>query len=547
MLAALTLALPLAGAQQPALAVPSAEQLAWQDFELGMFIHFGPNTWSGLEYDDLSVPLAALNPEHLYTNQWCAVAQAMGARYLVFTAKHAGGFCWWPTDTTDYSVRSIPWRDGQGDVLADLAASCAKYKLRLGVYLSPSDRTHGAGGGGKCDTPEAQAAYDRIYRRQLEEVLSGYGEMVEVWFDGSIVVPVGDILERHAAKAIVFQGPHANIRWVGNEDGFAPDPCWNAVRGADEDVRRGVATAAHGTPDGDRWLPVECDARLRDTWFWNPRNAESLKSVEQLLEMYEQSVGRGANLLLNHAPDPSGLIPSADARRAGQFGAEVKRRYGSGLAETAGRGPELELRLAAPQTVDAVILMEELALGERVRAWQVEGEVEGAWTPLCAGTAIGHKRIARFAPAAVSALRLRVTASAAEPRLRRFAAFHTAPAPATALPALQKIGEFGPQVFGTDWTTFDLDLTPLLPAAGEYELALQETGGEGKLVVQSLVMLFDDVERYRFIRAPGVAKNYSLKIENLGARVVARITARAPRGASGDILLRPLAAGAAPR
>ena len=153
----------------------------------------------------------------LDTDQWVAAAEAMGAKYIVCVAKHVGGFCMWQTETTDYGVKSLSWRGGKGDVLADLATSCRKRGMKLGVYLSPCDRKHGAGVGGRCGSPEAQKVYSKIYRQQLTEVLSRYGDIVEVWFDGSNVIEVGDILKKFASRAMVFQGPHATIRWVGNE------------------------------------------------------------------------------------------------------------------------------------------------------------------------------------------------------------------------------------------------------------------------------------------------------------------------------------------
>lgn len=257
------LAGPAAGLDAPAaVAKPTPEQAAWQQCEIGMFIHFSMNTWLDREYDDLSWPLAKFNPTKLDTDQWVAAAEAMGAKYIVFVAKHVGGFCTWQTETTDYGVKDTPWRGGKGDVMADLAESCRKRNIKLGVYLSPADRKQGAGVGGRCGDEEAQRRYDKIYRQQLTELLSRYGEMYEVWFDGSNVVEVGDILKKHAPHAMIFQGPHATIRWVGNESGVAPYPAWNAV--SEEAARSGVATARHGNPDGDAWLPNECDARI----FW---------------------------------------------------------------------------------------------------------------------------------------------------------------------------------------------------------------------------------------------------------------------------------------
>jgi len=349
------------------------------------------------------------------------VAEDMGAKYIIFVAKHTGGFCWWQTQTTDYSIGHTPWRDGKGDVLADLAASCKKHGMKLGIYVSPADLQFGAGGGGKCKTPEAQAVYNKIYRQQLTEVLSRYGEMMEVWFDGSIVVDVADILAKYAPKAMVFQGPQATIRWVGNENGIAPYPAWNSV--SEKDGKSGVATAEHGNPNGAMWLPNECDARIRKHWFWNSKNANTLKSVDQLMDMYYKSVGHGAVLLLNQTPDTTGLIPETDAKRGAEFGAEIKRRLGSSIAETTGRGNQVELKLPRPTKIDHVVIMEDITQGERIREYVVEGQVDGKWQKLSSGTAVGHKKIDRIKPATVHTIRLRVIQSAAKPTIRKLAAY----------------------------------------------------------------------------------------------------------------------------
>lgn len=407
----------------PKLCRPTPQQVAWQDFEVGMFIHFAPSTWQDQEYDDLSTPLDKINPEKLDTDRWVHAAEVMGAKYIVFVAKHVGGFCMWPTDTTDYGIRNTPWWGGKGDVLGDLAESCRKRGMPLGVYLSPQDRKHGAEVSGKCKTPDEQAAYNKLYRQQLTEVLSRYGRMVEVWFDGSNVIEVGDILKQYAPAAMIFQGPYATIRWVGNEDGFAPYPAWNAV--PEEIWRACKATAEHGDSDGTIWLPNECDARMRRHWFWNTKNAPTLKTVDHLMDMYYRSVGHGANLLLNHTPDTSGLIPEADVRRGAEFGAEVKRRFGRSLAEISGTGMVVELKLSAAREIDHIITMEDIRQGERVRAYVIEGRVGGEWVELASGSAVGHKKIDRIHPVEVSRVRLRVTASSAEPVIRRLAVYDT--------------------------------------------------------------------------------------------------------------------------
>jgi alpha-L-fucosidase len=411
-----------ANGQEPKLARPTPDQAAWHDCEIGMFIHFAPNTWRDLDGDDLQLPLEKMNPEKLDTDQWVATAEAMGAKYIVFVAKHVGGFCMWRTDTTDYGIASTPWRGGKGEVLKELAESCRKRGMKLGVYLSPCDRKHGASVGGRCPTKESQEKYATLYRQQLTEVLTRYGEMFEIWFDGSNVIQVGDLLRKFAPHAMVFQGPNATIRWVGNEGGFAPYPAWNSL--PSQAARSGVAVASHGNPDGDAWLPNECDVSIRANWFWKSKNAGTLKSLDDLVKLYYRSVGHGAVLLLNVTPDTTGLIPAADVKRCTEFGAEIRRRFGKSLAETNGTGPLITLTLEKPAKIDHVIVMESISQGERVRQYVIEGLVGDAWRELCAGTAIGHKKIDQFEAVQVRQVRLRVIKAAATPQIRKLAIYN---------------------------------------------------------------------------------------------------------------------------
>lgn len=403
------------------LAVPTSAQAAWHDLEVGMFIHIAPQTWQDTEVDTMQTPLSAINPEKLDTDQWVRVGESMGAKYIVFVAKHEGGFCWWQTDSTDFGVKNTPWRRGKGDVLADLSKSCAARGMKLGVYLSPQDKKHDVTIGGKAKDPAKQGEYEHVFRQQLTEVLSRYGEMIEVWFDGSLVFDVGDILERHAPKAVVFQGPQATIRWVGNEEGVAPYPSWNSVKEAVEGKKWGDYTASDGDPEGTRWLPNECDARIRSTWFWKTSNENTLKSVDHLVDMYGRSVGRGGVLLLNNTPDRTGQIPEGDARRSAEFGAAIERRYGVAVADTSGEGAEFVVQPSAPTKIDRVVLMEDITRGERVRRYALEAQVDGEWRPLAEGTAIGHKRIERFPATTVQAVRLKIHESVGVARIRKFA------------------------------------------------------------------------------------------------------------------------------
>ena len=529
-------------------ALPSPAQRAWQDLQVGMFIHFAPNTWQEREYDDRSTPLATIDPD-IDTDQWVDTAAGLGATYVVLVAKHAGGFCLWQTATTDYSIKSTPWRGGRGDVLADLAASCAHRNLRLGVYLSPRDDAQGAANAGRCATPERQAAYDLLCRQQLTELLTRYGPIVELWLDGSSVVPTGDLVHRHAPDAMVFQGPQATIRWVGNEDGFAPYPAWNGL--ARTDAATGIATALHGDPDGDVWMPLEVDVSLRrPNWFWSTQNHVNLLSVDQLLEIYYRSVGRGAQLLLNVTPDRTGHIPAADAARVREFGDEVRRRFGTPLAETSGAraadepgagGGGLALRALTlqlpngPRRVDHVVLQEDLAGGERIRAYRIEGLVDGTWTLLGTGSAIGHMRIHPVGPVTASALRVDCTRSAGPPLLRRLAVFDTgaAPPPTWEQPA---------QLWADDavgaWADgrCDVDLTRKIPAAAQYRLRFVGAGGEA-VSLSEVMLTFGGAGQPHLVRAaPGRRDVLLLTIPGLGQPIVLR--ARVRGAARGTLLLQ---------
>jgi alpha-L-fucosidase len=460
-----------------ALATPSPQQVAWQDLELGMFVHFAPNTWQNLESDDLSTPLSKIDPVALNTDQWAEAAVGLGARYIVFVAKHQGGFCMWQTDTTEYSIRNTPWKNGKGDVLAEVAGSCKKYGLKLGAYVCPRDDHFGAGTGGICKTPELQAKYDAMYREQLTEVWTRYGELVEIWFDGSSNTPVGDLLERYQPDAMIFQGPQATIRWVGNEDGFAPYPCWNSIDAGL--ARRGTATALDGEPDGSAWLPSEVDVSIRrPDWFWHTDNENKVLSLEQLLSIYYRSVGRGAQLLLNIPANREGLLAQKDCRVAAALGKEIQRRFGEPIATMRGSGRSIVLALAEPARIDTVVLQERIASGERVRAYRIEGQrdTDGSWTLLGQGSAIGHKRIQPVSAQVVRALRLVVPDAVDEPMIRTFAAFDTQVAPPADWDAPSAM--WSPDLVGA-WAdgVFALDLGKQINVAAQYVLRFHPLDG----------------------------------------------------------------------
>jgi len=413
--------------QAPAvkLAQPTPQQYAWHEQERIMFVCLDPCTWQGREYDNHSTPLSAINPSQLDTDQWCRAAKLWGAKEILFVAKHTGGFCWWQTETTKYGIKDTAWKGGKGDVLAELSVSCRKHGLNLGIYVYPGDDTWGApmGSGGRTKDPSKQEAYNRVFRQQMTEVLTRYGKITEVWFDGSCVIDVSDLLKQHAADSVVFQGPQATIRWPGTESGRLPYPAWNSLPG--KDLMTGVSTAAHSNPDGDAWAPLEADTTLYNhNWFWSAENEKKRKSLDELMDIYYKSAGRGGVLLLNSTPNTNGLIPADDLKLYEAFGREIERRFSRPVAEITGqRGAVVELALLRPTLINHVVLMEDYREGERIREYAVEGLSDGQWKELSQGTSIGRKKIDRFRPAQVSRVRLRVTKSAAEPIIRRLALF----------------------------------------------------------------------------------------------------------------------------
>ena len=390
-----------------------------------MFVCLDPCTWQGREYDNHSTPLSAINPRQLDTDQWCRAAKLWGAKEILFVAKHTGGFCWWQTETTKYGIKDTAWKAGQGDVVAELSASCRKHGLNLGIYVYPGDDTWDApmGSGGRTKDPSKQEAYNRVFRQQMTEVLTRYGKITEVWFDGSCVIDVSDLLKQHAADGVIFQGPQATIRWPGTESGRLPDPAWNSLPA--KDLLTGVATVAQSNPDGDAWAPLEADTTLYNhNWFWAADNEKKRKSLDELMDIYYKSAGRGGVLLLNSTPNTNGLIPADDLKLYEAFGQEIERRFSRPVAEITGRrGTVVELALPRPALINHVVLMEDYREGERIREYAVDGLSEGQWKELSQGTSVGRKKIDRFRPEQVSRLRLRVTKSAAEPIIRRLAVF----------------------------------------------------------------------------------------------------------------------------
>lgn len=410
-LAGLALALLLA-AQNFVDMRPTPQQAAWQDLEIGVLIHFGPNSFMDREWGDGAADPQVFNPPQLDASQWVAAAKAAGARYLVLVAKHHDGFCLWPTAQTAYSVKASPWRNGHGDLVREVADAARRQGLRFGVYLSPWDRHE--------PRYASNAQYDDYYRKELTELVTRYGEIAEFWLDGAgSEGHVYDFdsyvktLRTYQPNALIFADvgflQYGDIRWVGNESGFAPEENWNVVD------RLGYL----------RWRPAEADTPLRtDHWFWHPNDEKSLKSLAELVETYHKTVGRGAQLMLGLAPDKRGLLPESDVARLKEFGAEIRRIYGEpdadGPEESWSSAAPLEIAAKEPMTFDCAMVMERLSGGQRVERYAIEAWDGERWRPLATGATIGHKKIDMFPRTTARRVRLRIIDASAPPLIRRF-------------------------------------------------------------------------------------------------------------------------------
>lgn len=456
--------------------LPSDAQLRWHAYEQIMFVHLSPATWQGREYDNGSTPLSAIQLSGLDTDQWCEVAKSWGARMIIFVAKHAGGFCWWQTETTDYGIRNVSWKDGEGDVLGELAASTKKYGLDLGIYVYPGDEQWGAGigSGGITKEPSRQEEYNLVFRKQLTEVLTNYGRISEVWFDGNCHIPVEDILKEHAAEAVIFQGKMASLRWVGNEDGIAPYPNWYTLK--NPDLKTGTSTALHSDIRGDAYAPVEVDVPLLKNgghkWFWAPNTDHLLMSTDQLMDIYYKSVGRGAVLLLNSSPDTTGLIPKSHVEVYQKFGEELTRRFSEPLITQSGNDEILELNFSVLTDVNHLVLQENLKGGQKIRKYTIEGLHDGEWFEIYEGSSIGSKKIDYFPTERLQKLRVRILESSGSyPQLSASAYQIEIPVSENKSHIEQTIiGTWDTQTYENEWKEVSFDLTKYLNKIGEYEL-----------------------------------------------------------------------------
>lgn len=404
---------------------PSRAQLDWQRDELAMFIHFGVNTFTDREWGDGKESPAIFDPSALDPRQWARVARTAGFRAMVLTAKHHDGFCLWPTATTAHSVRSSPWKGGRGDVVREFVDACRVEGLRPGLYLSPWDRNAGVYG----DSPR----YNDFYVRQLTELLTQYGEIHEVWFDGANGEgPNGrrqeydwdrtwSAVRALQPEAVVFSDAGPDVRWIGNERGVAGETNWSTVdprivpvpgMTGDEVMR----SLQEGDRDGTVWRPGETDVSIRPGWFHHPAEDGRVKSVDDLVGIYFTSVGRNSKLLLNVPPTRAGLLHETDVARLTGMRARLDALFADDLAQgaeprwrmTSATAAEGVLELPRAARVGVIDLREDIRQGQRVARYRVDGMVDGTWRELSRGTTIGYRKLDRITPTALAAVRMHV-------------------------------------------------------------------------------------------------------------------------------------------
>lgn len=444
-------------APEAILPIPEPKQVEWQKMETYAFVHFGLNTFNDREWGYGDSDPKTFNPSRLNCEQWVQTFVNAGMKGVILTAKHHDGFCLWPTQLTEYCIRNTPYKDGKGDVVRELSDACKKYGIKFAVYLSPWDRNQANYG-----SPE----YVEYFYKQLNELLTNYGNVFEIWFDGA---NGGDgwyggakdsrtidrktyydypraykMIDELQPQAVVFSDGGPGCRWVGNENGFAGATNWSFLRAGE--VYPGYSKyreLQYGHSDGNQWVAAECDVSIRPGWFYHPEEDDHVKSVDQLTDLYYRSVGHNATLLLNFPVDREGLIHKTDSANAVNFHKNVKKQLAHNLLsniipkvsdERGGKysaksitdgkydtywatndsiaTATIEFDLPQTEKINRMLIQEYIPLGQRVKSFIIEYNKDGEWLPVKLNeetTTIGYKRLLRFETVSTDKLRLRVT------------------------------------------------------------------------------------------------------------------------------------------
>lgn len=450
-------------APAPVFPIPSENQLKYHNMEMNAFIHFTTNTFTDLEWGYGDESPGIFNPTALDVGQWVRTLKDAGFQGIILTTKHHDGFCLWPSAFTEHSVKNSPWKNGKGDLVKELSDECRKEGIKFGIYVSPWDRNHAAYG----DT-----AYITYYRNQLHELLTQYGPVFEMWFDGANggdgyyggareTRKINGSTYYHwpvtiaGAKALqpdmlFFSDAGPDLRWVGNERGIAGEENWNTIN--NDTLFAGKAgiekLLGTGSEDGNKWIPAEVDVSIRPGWFYHQKEDSLVKSPQKLFDIYLTSVGRGSTLLLNVPPDRRGLIHENDVKSLQGFRAILDSVFKTDLAKNAqvsssvyrGNAREysaamvndgnqqsywatddgvttgtIEIDLEEDKSVRYILIQEYIALGQRVKSFSVEALINGSWKEVASGTTIGYKRILDISPSETSKLRINIRDAKASP------------------------------------------------------------------------------------------------------------------------------------
>lgn len=448
--------------------VPSAAQLAWHEMELNAFVHFTTNTFTDKEWGYGDESPAIFNPTAFDADQWIATFKEAGFKGVILTCKHHDGFCLWPSEFTEHSVKNSPFKK---DVVKEVADACKRHGLKFGIYVSPWDRNHSDYG-----TPK----YVEYYRNQLKELFTNYGPVFEMWFDGA---NGGDgfyggkreqrkingatfydwpttlnMVREFEPEVIFFSDAGPGVRWVGNERGVAGETNWNTITPDSLFAGKGgIENLLNtGSENGTHWIPAEVDVSIRPGWFYHAKEDSLVKSPEKLLEIYLSSVGRGSTLLLNVPPDRRGLIHENDVKALKEWRALLDQTFKTNLALNAevtastyrgdsktyspanvtDNNPEtywatdddiksgsIELELPEPKEINYVLLQEYIKLGQRVKSFKIEAWAGDRWLPVAEGTTIGYKRILKIDPVQTDKVRIKILDSKACPVLSNIEIF----------------------------------------------------------------------------------------------------------------------------
>jgi alpha-L-fucosidase len=424
--------------------MPTPQQVEWSNAEIGVIIHLDINIYAPetFRYNDKNTlpSLSVFNPSRLNTDQWLESAVSAGAKYAVLTAKHGTGFCLWPTKVHDYHAGNTPVRGGGADIVGDFIRSCKKFGVKPGIYYNTNFNTYFGAGYLEMSEYERKQYNDAVYR-QLRELWTEYGELFEIWFDGGVMTDekggiasaVTELIHTHQPQAILFQGPSSCnnlIRWVGNEDGRAPYPHWSTTDFTTSSSGVEEIIGLNGNPDGKIWCPGEADFPNRKKsawnggWLWRAGQEHFIFTADELTDRYYTSVGHNANMLIGMVIDTAGVFPEADAAVFREFGKRINGIFDKPLASVSGNGETLTLKISKNNTgFDHIVLQEDIAKGERIREYRIEGLIGGKWVVLCDGQSVGYKRIHKIPVNQAGKVRLTVTQSVARPMIRQFSVY----------------------------------------------------------------------------------------------------------------------------